>query len=208
MWKVVIGTAAFTIPASVTLFDLCGYVAKVEGCSMQPALNPPDWKMSDYVLLNRWGIRQYNFQRGEIVCLTCPSNPGQKIIKRIIGLEGDTIKTPGYRSRLVTVPQGHCWVEGDHHGLSLDSNVFGPVALGLINARASYVVWPPRRWQRLAPTDVEDRLSRKHMRKTCGQNSFAAISTNDEDDDGEVENLALNSDVNCSKPKNLLSVKG
>ena len=35
MWKIVLGTAAFTIPVSVTVFDLCGYVAKVEGSSMQ-----------------------------------------------------------------------------------------------------------------------------------------------------------------------------
>ena len=27
------------------------------------------------------------------------------------------------------VPTGHCWVEGDHHGRSVDSNVFGPVRL-------------------------------------------------------------------------------
>jgi len=28
----------------------------------------------------------------------------------------------------VTVPAGHCWVEGDHHGQSMDSNLFGPVS--------------------------------------------------------------------------------
>lgn len=48
MWKVVIGTAAFTIPASVTLFDLCGYVAKVEGSSMQV------WRADLLVLLQSY----------------------------------------------------------------------------------------------------------------------------------------------------------
>ena len=32
------------------------------------------------------------------------------------------------------------------------------VALGLITAKASSIVWPPNRWQLLKPASVEDRL--------------------------------------------------
>ena len=49
----------------------------------------------------------------------------------------------------IRVPEGHCWVEGDHTGHSMDSNSFGPVSLGLVTAKASCIVWPPRRWQTL-----------------------------------------------------------
>lgn len=35
-------------------------------------------------------------------------------------------------------------------GNSLDSNTFGPVSAGLMTARATYIVWPPSRWQRIS----------------------------------------------------------
>uniref|UniRef100_A0A8B9BL71 Mitochondrial inner membrane protease subunit 2 n=1 Tax=Anser brachyrhynchus TaxID=132585 RepID=A0A8B9BL71_9AVES len=80
-----------------------------------------------------------------------PRNPEQKIIKRVIALEGDIIKTIGYKKKYVKVPHGHIWVEGDHHGHSFDSNAFGPVSLGLLHARATHILWPPKRWQKLQP---------------------------------------------------------
>ena len=160
-WRIALATAGFVVPITVTFLDLFGYVAKVEGASMQPALNPPDQKAMDYVLLNRWSIRDYNFQRGEVISLASPVNADQKIIKRIIGLEGDTVKTLSYRQRIVTIPDGHCWVEGDHHGQSLDSNMFGPVAMGLINSRASHIVWPPARWSRMDILPAKERVSIK-----------------------------------------------
>lgn len=63
---------------------------------------------------------------------------------------GDIVPTIGYKKPYVKIPPGHCWIEGDHTGHSLDSNTFGPVSLGLMTARATFVVWPPSRWQILA----------------------------------------------------------
>lgn len=40
-------------------------------------------------------------------------------------------------------------VEGDHIHNSLDSNSFGPIPLGLLTAKATYIVWPPSRWRHL-----------------------------------------------------------
>lgn len=113
---------------------------------MQPALNP-DANETDYVFLSRWAIRDLNVQRGDIISLISPKDPEQKIIKRVVGLQGDVVSTLGYKNEFVKVPEGHCWVEGDHTGNSLDSNSFGPVSLGLLTARATYIVWPPTRWQ-------------------------------------------------------------
>uniref|UniRef100_A0A8C3EZD3 Peptidase S26 domain-containing protein n=1 Tax=Corvus moneduloides TaxID=1196302 RepID=A0A8C3EZD3_CORMO len=70
---------------------------------------------------------------------------------KLIALEGDIIKTIGYKKKYVKVPHGHIWVEGDHHGHSFDSNAFGPVSLGLLHARATHILWPPQRWQKLQP---------------------------------------------------------
>ena len=38
MFRVVAGAAAFTIPITMTVMDVFGYVAKVEGASMQVSL--------------------------------------------------------------------------------------------------------------------------------------------------------------------------
>ena len=34
-WRIVVGTAGFVVPVTITCLDLFGYVAKVEGASMQ-----------------------------------------------------------------------------------------------------------------------------------------------------------------------------
>ncbi|XP_061780847.1 mitochondrial inner membrane protease subunit 2 [Nerophis lumbriciformis] len=137
------------VPVTVTVLDRVAYVARVEGESMQPFLNPDATSEGDVVLLNRWSVRNNEVQRGDIVSVMSPRNPQQKIIKRVIGLEGDFIRTLGYKKRYLRVPDGHLWIEGDHRGHSLDSNTFGPVSVGLLHGRASHIIWPPRRWQRI-----------------------------------------------------------
>ncbi|XP_049879604.1 mitochondrial inner membrane protease subunit 2 [Pectinophora gossypiella] len=138
----------FGVPIGITFLDTVGYVAKVEGISMQPVLNPESTD-TDYVFLSRWAVRDYKVERGDVVSLVSPKDPNQKIIKRVVALQGDVVSTLGYKNQYVRVPEGHCWVEGDHTGHTLDSNTFGPVSLGLVNARAIWIVWPPSRWQSL-----------------------------------------------------------
>ncbi|XP_069018383.1 mitochondrial inner membrane protease subunit 2 [Embiotoca jacksoni] len=140
------------VPVTVTVLDRIAYVARVEGASMQPFLNPRGGSECDVVLLNRWSVRNYQVQRGDIVSVMSPRNPQQKIIKRVIALEGDFIRTLGYKNQFVRVPDGHFWIEGDHHGHSLDSNSFGPVSVGLLHGRASHIIWPPNRWQQIKPS--------------------------------------------------------
>ncbi|XP_058252939.1 mitochondrial inner membrane protease subunit 2 isoform X3 [Hemibagrus wyckioides] len=55
------------VPVTVTALDRLAYVARVEGASMQPSLNPQGASSSDVVLLNRWSVRNYEVQRGDIV---------------------------------------------------------------------------------------------------------------------------------------------
>ncbi|CAH2093474.1 unnamed protein product [Euphydryas editha] len=146
----------FGVPIGVTFLDSVGYVARVEGISMQPVLNPES-KNTDYVFLSRWAVSDYQINRGDIISLVSPKDPNQKIIKRVVALEGDVVSTLGYKSKYVRVPEGHCWVEGDHTGHTLDSNSFGPVSLGLISAKALCIVWPPERWQSLETKLPESR---------------------------------------------------
>ncbi|KAF8897421.1 peptidase S24/S26A/S26B/S26C, partial [Infundibulicybe gibba] len=75
-----------------------------------------------------------------------PNNQRRLLIKRIIGIEGDMVKTlPPYPEPVVHVPKGHVWVEGDEPHHSDDSNRFGPVPLGLAESRLMLLVWPPHR---------------------------------------------------------------
>ena len=62
----------------VTVFELIGSVHLVNGSSMQPVLNPGPER--DFVFVKRWDAKRFEFQRGEIVCLTSPRNPKQVII--------------------------------------------------------------------------------------------------------------------------------
>ncbi|GLD61676.1 mitochondrial inner membrane protease subunit 2, partial [Lates japonicus] len=55
------------VPVTVTVLDRFAYVARVEGASMQPFLNPEGGSECDVVLLNRWSVRNYQVQRGDIV---------------------------------------------------------------------------------------------------------------------------------------------
>ncbi|XP_001360992.2 mitochondrial inner membrane protease subunit 2 [Drosophila pseudoobscura] len=158
----------YGLPLGITFFDCVGYVARVDGTSMQPALNPVA-DVRDYVFLLRWGNHNSDVERGDIISLVSPKDPGQKIIKRVVGLQGDVVSTIGYRDPIVSVPQGHCWVEGDHTGHSLDSNTFGPVALGLMTAKAVAIVWPPERW-RLLENELPRRRAPIQVAKTSHYN--------------------------------------
>ena len=42
MWRMVLGTTAVAVPVTITVLDLFGYVAKVEGASMQVIV--PVWR--------------------------------------------------------------------------------------------------------------------------------------------------------------------
>ncbi|ETE61244.1 Mitochondrial inner membrane protease subunit 2, partial [Ophiophagus hannah] len=47
------------VPVTVTFLDRVACIARVEGTSMQPSLNPMEQQVSDIVLLNHWSVRNY-----------------------------------------------------------------------------------------------------------------------------------------------------
>ena len=129
-------------------------IVPVRGASMQPTLNPEDRNddsinppifKPDRIFLRRINERFSRLRRGDVVTVVDPHDRRQVFIKRIVGLEGDVVETLRYRTRHVSVPEGHCWVEGDNHEKSIDSNDFGPVPLGLISGKAVGIVRP---WDR------------------------------------------------------------
>lgn len=88
-------------------------------------------------------------------CGRSPQHPESRIVKRVIGLEGDLVAAqPPYPYPVCQVPAGHIWVEGDgrHMGKrSLDSHYYGPVSKSLVMGKMTHVLWPwssfgPVRW--------------------------------------------------------------
>ncbi|KAK9118084.1 hypothetical protein Scep_016177 [Stephania cephalantha] len=138
------GLIAFTVS------DRFACISPVRGLSMHPTFNPHTTSslleslMDDHVLVEKFCLEKYKFSRGDIVVFRSPSNYKEKHIKRIIGLPGDWIKVPHQQDTL-KIPEGHCWVEGDNATSSFDSRSFGPIPLGLIQGRATHIVWPPQR---------------------------------------------------------------
>lgn len=47
-----------------------------------------------------------------------------------------------FRSRMIYVPKGHVWLEGDNSENSIDSRTYGPVPIGLIQSRAAFRLYP------------------------------------------------------------------
>lgn len=77
---------------------------------------------------------ELNTKRGDLVIARNPHQPTLFIAKRVVGLEGDRIP-PEFRQRHRLVPAGHAWLQGDNIDKSVDSRTYGPVPLGLLQAR-------------------------------------------------------------------------
>ncbi|CAD5322472.1 unnamed protein product [Arabidopsis thaliana] len=133
----------------LTISDRCCSVVPVRGDSMSPTFNPQrNSYLDDYVLVDKFCLKDYKFARGDVVVFSSPTHFGDRYIKRIVGMPGEWISS----SRdVIRVPEGHCWVEGDNKTSSLDSRTFGPIPLGLIQGRVTCVMWPPQRISKIGP---------------------------------------------------------
>jgi signal peptidase I len=115
-------------------------------------------------------IRLHPIARGDIVAFEHGTGDERRILlKRVVGLAGDTVAMvrgkvlvngkpfdeqfdpPSDREELAAlpVPAGSIYVLGDNRAQSDDSRAFGPVPLERVIGRATLVVWPPIRAQRL-----------------------------------------------------------
>eukprot|EP00752_Nemacystus_decipiens_P004268 g3899.t1 len=147
--------ALFAVPVTVAFHDVIGSPVEVGGSSMQPAINPhlgPHNISSgdvDVVWQDKLSISRHIYERGSIVVFRNPFDPNERVVKRLIGVDGDWVRPRGNRHNVLRVPEGCCWVEGDNHGISEDSNQFGPIPLALIEAKATHVLWPPSRMRSL-----------------------------------------------------------
>src|SRR5258708_26666371 len=122
-----------------------------------------------YVLVNKVAYLFHAPERGDIIILQEPDQPGRDLIKRVIGLPGDTIKLDGTNvwvngtelnepyitqksnpgANTLTVPANEYFVMGDNRPVSEDSRYFGFVPKDYVVGRAILVDWPLKQWQML-----------------------------------------------------------
>lgn len=138
---------------------------RIEQVSMLPNLHE-----GEYVIVDKVSYAFRPPERGEIVVLKNPS-PGQPdLIKRIIGLPGETIAVGNGQVQIngqplaepyVQQPMGReypattlqpeqYFVMGDNRGNSSDSREFGPRPADDVVGRAWIIYWPPPDWQVLS----------------------------------------------------------
>lgn len=143
----------------------------VEGQSMEPNLED-----GQRLLVSKLAYRLGEPVRGDIVVINSPRGTGEKLIKRIVGLPGETIELRNGRvyidGRLLKeyyhpyvgkgyypptpIPGGHYFLLGDNRDSSGDSRIWGVVSKDLIVGRAWVSLWPPERWSWYGwPVDVD-----------------------------------------------------
>jgi signal peptidase I len=136
-----------------------GQATRVEGQSMEPNLHS-----DQRLVVEKVSYRFHGPQRFDIVVLKLPSQGDELLIKRVVGLPGETVEIrdgliyvngepldepfangdtrPGRTGR-VMVPPLHVFVLGDNRNHSNDSRSFGPVPIENIVGRAWVSYWPP-----------------------------------------------------------------
>jgi signal peptidase I len=155
-WVLVVG-GALLIAVLVKAFLLQAFY--IPSPSMVPTLH-----VNDRVLVNKLSYDLHGVRRGDVIVFKSPQVVAEKdLIKRVVGLPGDTVETRDGEifvngkvlsepylpkdvgtgpMEKVTVPPGHYWVMGDNRGNSSDSRVFGPISESSIIGRAFVRVWP------------------------------------------------------------------
>ncbi|MGE5561301.1 MAG: signal peptidase I [Chloroflexota bacterium] len=150
---------SIVIAAVITalIFIFIGRPFVIPSESMQPTLNPRDRIMAVKV-----GYYFSSPRRGDVVCFRYPPDPKQVLVKRLIGLPGDTVEVRGGYAFIngvplvepyvnfpggpdygpVKVPAGQYFMLGDNRANSADSRFWGFVPRKNFIGRAMAVFWP------------------------------------------------------------------
>lgn len=140
---------------------------RVDGFSMNPTL-----QNGEYVLVNRLSYKLDIPQRGDIIVFSFPLDQEQDLIKRVIGLPGETVsvrqnnvlingipleepyiaQAPLYSGEW-TVPEGQLFVLGDNRNDSKDSHQWGVLPMDNVIGKALVIYWPPPEWKLINHTE-------------------------------------------------------
>lgn len=164
MLRDVIETMVLVAIAFLVINALIGRF-RIEQVSMEPNLYE-----GEYVIVDKVSYAFRQPARGEIVVLKNPNPNLPDLIKRVIGLPGETIEVRsdavyidgqpliepyaqqpmGREQAAFTLQTDQYFVMGDHRNNSSDSREFGARPLNDIVGRAWIIYWPPSDWQVLS----------------------------------------------------------
>lgn len=141
MFRVVWEVSSWAVRVGCSVHCIHSYLFEVTetvGESMLPTLD----YSGDFVFVNKMYRRGQACQVGDLIVGIKPTDPVQRICKRISGMPGDIVlvdPSAGDMQKFIQVPKGHCWVTGDNLPQSLDSRSYGALPLGLIKGKISAV---------------------------------------------------------------------
>ena len=138
---------------------------RIEQVSMLPNLHE-----GEYVIVDKVSYTFRQPERGEIIVLKNPSPSQPDLIKRVIGLPGETIEVRsgqvyingqpltepyiqqpmGQEQAPLSLQADQYFVMGDNRGNSSDSRFFGARPGKDFVGRALIIYWPPADWQVLS----------------------------------------------------------
>lgn len=140
---------------------------RVDGLSMNPTLQD-----GEYILVSKLSYKTGAPSRGDIIVFSFPIDQGQHLIKRVIGLPGETISIrnnevlvngvkleepyiaqPPVYSGEWTVGEGQLFVLGDNRNDSKDSHQWGLLPSENVIGKALLIYWPPPEWKLINHTE-------------------------------------------------------
>ena len=163
-WKRFVLDILETLVLAVVLYFGINAVSarvRVDGFSMRPTLQD-----GEYILVNKLAYKTGEPHRGDIVVFIFPVDPQEDLIKRVIGLPGETVaihngivsvngiplaepyiaSPPAYDDEWV-IPEDQLFVLGDNRNDSRDSHQWGFLPIENVIGRAVLIYWPPEEWQ-------------------------------------------------------------
>jgi signal peptidase I len=140
---------------------------RVDGFSMVPTLQD-----GEYILVSKLSYKTGTPARGDIIVFSLPMDQQQDLIKRVIGLPGETIsihggivsvngvaltepyiaQQPNYDGEWA-VPDGQLFVLGDNRNDSKDSHQWNYLPMENIIGKAVLIYWPPPEWKTINHTE-------------------------------------------------------
>lgn len=170
-WKTLFIDTFQTILMAIVLFVGINAISarvRVDGVSMQPTL-----ENGEFILVNKLSYQWNEIERGDIIVFDFPLNMEEELIKRVIGLAGDTVvvqnnqvfvndhllnepyisQAPMYSGEWI-VTEGNIFVLGDNRNNSNDSKDWGLLPIENVVGKASVIYWPPPMWNIIEHTEI------------------------------------------------------
>lgn len=156
----------FLIIAAIIVIPIRFFIMQpfvVSGSSMDPTFHNKEYLITDKLTYNL-----HEYKRGDVVVLKLPSENDKHLLKRLIGLPGDTVTLEAngnitikniahpqgftvYESYLenhdgynltITIPEGKVFVLGDNRPVSYDSRAWGLLDENKLVGRVYLRLWP------------------------------------------------------------------